>query len=91
MNDQEKHETAVVEEMAKAQGIAESLFGDAAKTDEAATLEIYDYLDNGADEGEFAADLLRTIEYAKTAYGTDKPTPKQVFGLFARMFKTDED
>lgn len=88
--EQEEHEEAVTTEMAKAQGIAEKLFGDAAKTDPQATLEIFDYLDNGADEQEFAADLQRTIESAKAAFGTETPSPAQVFGLFERMFKTEE-
>jgi len=89
--EQEEHEEAVASEMAKAQGIAEQLFGAAAKSDPSATFEIFDYLDNGADEAEFAADLKRTIDHAKAAFGTETPTPDQVFGLFERMFKTEEE
>lgn len=89
--EQEEHEEAVTGGMAKAQGIAEQLFGSTAKSNPTATFEIFDYLENGADEEAFATDLKRTVEHAKAAFGTDAPSAEQVFGLFSRMFEIEED
>lgn len=84
--EQQEYEDSIVGSMSAAHEIADKLFG--ARSNLYAVHTIFDYLQVG-DEEDFAADLKRTIEYAKTAHKTQEPTPEQVFGLFERIFDDD--
>ena len=84
----EEVEAGVVALMGEAQAIADQVFGDKSST--YAVHEVYDYLEI-ADAEDFAEDLKRVYGYAKVAHKTEAPTPEQVFGLFDRIFSSDED
>ena len=80
-------EADVLEIMIHAAELAVEYFG---KAEPYAVEEIYDYLQL-ADEEEFIADLKRVMGYAKIVYKVDAPTPEQVFGLFDRIFNSDDE
>lgn len=85
---QETFEASVVERMSQAKSLADKFFG--AQSDTYAVEAIADYLEVADDEEEFTEDLTRIIEHTKVIYSTDAPTPEQVFGVFDRVFETEE-
>lgn len=84
----EKHAAEVVVGMKHARDIATKLFG--TTSNGYAVQEIFDYLAQ-ADEDDFVSDLTNTLEHTKEIYGTATPTPEQVFGVFERIFLSEEE
>ena len=87
---QEKFEAVIVERMSRAKSLADQIFGE--RTNVTAVEEITHYLEvAGDDEEDFLSDLGRMVSHTKVIYGTETPTPEQVFGVFANIFETEED
>jgi hypothetical protein len=86
---QEEIEEEVVNTMVRAKVIVDHIFG--AHANVYGTHEVYDILtEYGVPEAEFASDLKRAREYAKTVYATEQPTPEMVFGIFERIINLEE-
>ena len=93
LKERDELEALIVAEMSNAYTIAEKFWG--AAVGSTAVELVYDGLQNaddvGVDEEEFTADLQRVIGHAKVVYRTETPSPEQVFGLFERIFDTDDE